>query len=118
LSPEVRSQDAIWVLAGVSGEGRDAAWFWMRENWGTIWNRFGESTPLISRFISSIVSQFSSDEKADEIEAFFNANAAPGMDRTVGQSVERIRITSEWVKHVQREEGVSDTIKRLASKKL
>lgn len=62
--------------------------------------------------------QFSSDEKADEIEAFFNANAAPGMDRTVGQSVERIRITSEWVKHVQREEGVSDTIKRLASKKL
>lgn len=27
---QVRSQDAIWVLAGVSGEGRDAAWFWMR----------------------------------------------------------------------------------------
>lgn len=67
-------------------------------------------------FISKL--QFSSDEKADEIAAFFTANAAPGMDRTVGQSVERIRITSEWVKHVQREEGVSDTIKRLASKKL
>uniref|UniRef100_A0A7I4BPT3 Aminopeptidase n=1 Tax=Physcomitrium patens TaxID=3218 RepID=A0A7I4BPT3_PHYPA len=112
LSPEVRNQDAIWVLAGISGEGRDAAWSWLKENWKTVWNRFGESV-LITRFISSIVSLFSSDDKADEIKDFFNANSAPGIDRTVGQSIERVRITSEWVKYVQKEEGIVEKIKQL-----
>jgi puromycin-sensitive aminopeptidase len=114
LSPEVRNQDAIWVLAGISGEGRDASWLWLKKNWETVWNRFGESV-LITRFISSIVSQFSSDEKADEIKEFFDANSAPGIDRTVGQSIERIRITSEWVKHVQAEEGIVEKIKHLSA---
>lgn len=27
---QVRNQDAIWVLAGISGEGRDAAWLWLK----------------------------------------------------------------------------------------
>jgi puromycin-sensitive aminopeptidase len=114
LSPEVRNQDAIWVLAGISGEGRDAAWLWLKKNWETIWNRFGESF-LITRFVSSIVSQFSSEEKADEIKEFFDANSAPGIDRTVGQSIERIRITSEWVKHVQAEKGIVEKIKLLGA---
>ncbi|KAG0607531.1 hypothetical protein M758_8G035700 [Ceratodon purpureus] len=114
LSKEVRNQDAIWVLAGISGEGRDAAWSWLKKNWGTVWNRFGESV-LITRFISSIVSQFSSDDKANEIKDFFDANSAPGIDRTVGQSIERVRITSEWVKHVQAEEGIVEKIKQLGA---
>lgn len=57
--------------------------------------------------------QFSSDDKADEIKDFFNANSAPGIDRTVGQSIERVRITSEWVKYVQKEEGIVEKIKQL-----
>lgn len=61
--------------------------------------------------------QFSSDEKADEIKEFFDANSAPGIDRTVGQSIERVRITSEWVKHVQAEAGIVQKIKQLGAQK-
>jgi hypothetical protein len=66
-------------------------------------------------FLCLFVSQFSSDEKADEIQDFFDANAAPGIDRTVVQSVERVRITSEWVKHVQAEKGIVEKIKQLGA---
>lgn len=63
--------------------------------------------------LTCYVMQFSSDDKADEIKDFFNANSAPGIDRTVGQSIERVRITSEWVKYVQKEEGIVEKIKQL-----
>jgi len=72
---------------------------------------------MIKTKISCFASQFSSDEKADEIKEFFDANSAPGIDRTVGQSVERIRITSEWVKHVQAEKGIVEKIKLLGAQK-
>lgn len=68
-------------------------------------------------FLCLFVPQFSSDEKANEIKDFFDANSAPGIDRTVGQSIERVRITSEWVKHVQAEEGIVETIKQLGALK-
>ncbi|KAL3696886.1 hypothetical protein R1sor_010962 [Riccia sorocarpa] len=115
LSPEVRSQDTIWILSGIGLEGREASWTWLSENWDTIWGRYGETTPLIARFISRIVSQFTSYEKADEIEAFFATNAPPALDRTVSQSIERVRIMAQWVKHVHQESDLVDLLKKLAS---
>ncbi|KAL2643510.1 hypothetical protein R1flu_011097 [Riccia fluitans] len=115
LSPEVRSQDSIWILSGIGLEGRDASWTWLSENWDTIWGRYGDTVSLIARFISRIVSQFSSYEKADEIEAFFTKNSYPAIDRTVSQSIERVRIMAQWVKHVHQESDVTDLVKKLAA---
>ena len=41
---------------------------------------------------------FSSGEKADEVEAFFASNKFSGVDRAVAQCVEKIRINEAWLK--------------------
>ncbi|KAK4752777.1 hypothetical protein SAY87_021575 [Trapa incisa] len=69
LSPQVRSQDAIFGLA--SHEGCETAWTWLKEKWEIILETYG-SGYLITRFVSAIVSPFSSFDKAKEVKDFFS----------------------------------------------
>lgn len=59
--------------------------------------------------------QFSSYEKADEIKAFFVTNSHPAIDRTVSQSIERVRIIAQWVNYVREEGGIVELVKKLAA---
>uniref|UniRef100_A0A0C9QQX2 Aminopeptidase n=1 Tax=Wollemia nobilis TaxID=56998 RepID=A0A0C9QQX2_9CONI len=116
LSSEVRNQDAVFVLYGLSNEGRETAWLWLKEKWDFIQKNWGSGF-LISRFISTVVSPFTSEGKADEIEAFFSTRLTPSIERTVNQSIERVRINAEWVKHVQQENGLLELLQELAYRK-
>ncbi|URE48053.1 Puromycin-sensitive [Musa troglodytarum] len=91
LSSEVRNQDAVNGLAGISKEGRDVAWVWLK---------------------------FNSDEKANEIEEFFASRTKPSIARTVKQSIERVRNNAKWVKSIRSEQALGDIVKELANKKL
>lgn len=113
ISSEVRNQDATFVLSGVCPEGRDTAWLWFKENWNHIWKNWGEGF-LITGFISAATAQFSSDEKAEEIDSFFVTHGNPSIERTVSQSVERVRINAQWVKHVREEDGLQEFIRELS----
>ncbi|CAL9123593.1 unnamed protein product [Musa acuminata var. zebrina] len=117
LSSEVRNQDAVFGLAGISKEGRDVAWVWLKENWDHISKTWGSGF-LITRFISSIVSPFNSDEKANEIEEFFASRTKPSITRTVKQSIERVRNNAKWVKSIGSEQSLGDIVKELADNKL
>ncbi|KAJ8480322.1 hypothetical protein OPV22_024049 [Ensete ventricosum] len=117
LSSEVRNQDAVYGLAGISKEGRDVAWVWLKENWDHISKTWGSGF-LITRFISSIVSPFNSDEKANEIEEFFASRTKPSIARTVKQSIERVRNNAKWVKSIRSERSLGDVVKELANRKL
>ncbi|XP_072959733.1 aminopeptidase M1-A-like isoform X2 [Typha angustifolia] len=114
LSSEVRNQDAVYGLGGISREGREIAWTWVKENWDNITKTWGGF--LITRFISSTVSPFSSDEKADEIEEFFVSRAKPNISRTVKQSIERVRINAKWVQSIRNEKCLGDVVKEIAKK--
>jgi len=113
LSSEVRSQEAVSVLYGINKEGRETAWLWLKEKWDFIWKNWGSGF-LVTRFINSIVSTFSSEEKADEIKEFFSTRMQPSIERTVNQSIERVRISAQWVKHVQQQEGLVELLQELA----
>ncbi|XP_020088799.1 aminopeptidase M1-like [Ananas comosus] len=113
LSSEVRNQDAVHGLAGISREGRDVAWMWLKENWEHISKTWGSGF-LITRFISSIVSPFSSDEKGDEIENFFATRSKPSISRTLKQSIERVRVNAKWVKSIQSETSLGEVVEELA----
>ncbi|GAB2223006.1 hypothetical protein Droror1_Dr00017140 [Drosera rotundifolia] len=112
LSPEVRSQDAIFGLA-VSREGRETAWTWLKDNWDYISKTWG-SGYLLPRFVSSMISQFSSYEKAKEAEEFFASRMKPSIARTLKQSLERIDINAKWVHSVQKDERLAKVIQELA----
>lgn len=112
ISTEVRNQDAIFVFSGISPEGREIAWTWLKDHWSFLWKNFGGF--LLPHFIAPTTTQFSSEEKAREIESFFATHGNPAIERTVNQSVERVRITAQWVQQVRAEQGLSDIIQKLA----
>lgn len=111
LSPEVRSQDAVFGLA-VSKEGRETAWTWLQDKWEHISNTW--SGFLITRFVSAVVSPFASFEKAKEVEEFFASRTKPAIARTLKQSLERVYINAQWVQTIQNEKQLSEAIKELA----
>lgn len=115
LSPEVRSQDAVFGLA-VCREGRETAWTWLKEHWEHIWKTYGSGF-LVTRFVSAIVSPFSSFEKAKEVEDFFATRSKPSIARTLKQSIERVNINAQWVQSIQNEEYLAKTVSELASRK-
>ncbi|KAL4304418.1 hypothetical protein GQ457_10G001810 [Hibiscus cannabinus] len=114
LSPEVRSQDAIYGLR-VSKEGREVAWTWLKDNWDYIVKTFGGF--LISRFVSEIVSPFASFEKVKEVEEFFASRETPAIARTLKQSIERVNINANWVKNIQEEKNLGEAVQELAYRK-
>ncbi|KAL3844265.1 hypothetical protein ACJIZ3_001668 [Penstemon smallii] len=115
LSSEVRSQDAVFGLS-VSREARETAWNWLKENWDHLSKTYGAGF-LITRFISAIVSPFTSYDKAKEVEQFFASRMKPYIARTLKQSIERVHINSAWVKSIQTEKHLADVVKELAYRK-
>ena len=55
---QVRNQDAVYGLSGVSWEGREVAWKWLQEKWEYIEKTWGSGF-LLTRFISAVVSPVS-----------------------------------------------------------
>jgi puromycin-sensitive aminopeptidase len=99
LSPVVRSQDTIRVVAGVAANahGRDLAWEFVRANWAEFDRRYGGGGFLIVRLIESVTSSFTTLAKEREVAEFFLAHPVPAATRTVQQCLERIRINSRWL---------------------
>jgi puromycin-sensitive aminopeptidase len=99
LSPDVRSQDTIRVVAGVAANphGREAAWEFVKANWAEFDRRYGGGGFLIVRLIESVASSFASAAKEREVAEFFTAHPVPAAARTVQQCLERIRINTRWL---------------------
>ncbi len=41
--------------------------------------------------------KFSSDDKAKEFEDFFTINITPGLQKSIEQSIEKIRVNAKWL---------------------
>ncbi|KAF3450566.1 hypothetical protein FNV43_RR06655 [Rhamnella rubrinervis] len=116
LSDEVRHQDITYGLAGLGVECREIAWEWMKENWDLILARYGAEM-LLTRFINCIVTLFCSNEKADEIEAFFSTRTFPSIARTLSRGLERIRIKARWVESIRQDQTLHGLVRQLESTK-
>ncbi|MBI3328860.1 MAG: M1 family metallopeptidase, partial [Nitrospinae bacterium] len=101
LTPEVRSQDTVRVVAGVAANahGRELAWEFAKGHWEEFDRRYGGGGFLLIRLIESVTSHFTTLEKAQEITEFFQVHPVPSAARTVQQSLERIRINARWLAH-------------------
>ncbi|KAK1259012.1 hypothetical protein QJS04_geneDACA017960 [Acorus gramineus] len=116
LSSEVRNQDVIFGLHGISREGRETAWEWLKDNWDQISRRWGSGF-LIGRFIGAVVSPFCTDAKAEEAEAFFATRMKPSIKRTLKQSIEKVRINAKLIQIVRDEKSLSEVVEDLAYRK-
>ncbi|KAL1829288.1 hypothetical protein ACET3Z_007700 [Daucus carota] len=113
LSNEVREQDAIYVTAGISLEGRETAWTWFKEKWDSIVTKWGTGM-VFHHFIRDIIRPFCSHTKADEVEAFFADRINPSFAMNLKQSIEQIRIKARLVEKMKQEESLKELVKELA----
>jgi puromycin-sensitive aminopeptidase len=99
LSPVVRSQDTIRVVAGVAANshGRELAWEFVKANWAEFDRRYGGGGFLLMRLIEAVSSHFATLAKEREVAEFFLEHPVPSAARTVQQCLERIRINTRWL---------------------
>ncbi|KAK6166547.1 hypothetical protein SNE40_023207 [Patella caerulea] len=98
LSDKVRSQDSVFVIAGVTGSvrGRQLAWKFVKDNWTKLYDRYRGGF-LLARLIKATTEDFITEELAKEVEEFFKANPAPAAERAIQQSCENIRLNARWL---------------------
>ena len=98
LTDDVRSQDTISVVTAVAGnlKGRQLAWQFVQDNWGEFDRRYGDGGFGLMRLVS-VCGNFVDAAKIPEVEAFFAEHPAPAGERTIRQSLEKIRLNSKWL---------------------
>ncbi|WVZ93105.1 hypothetical protein U9M48_039114 [Paspalum notatum var. saurae] len=112
LTDEVRNQDSFYILGGISLEGREVAWTWLKQNWDYVLKTWPSSS-LISDFMNSIISPFTSEEKAAEVSEFFAGRIKPSFERALKQSLERVRISARWIESIRSEPNLGQTVQHL-----
>ncbi len=98
LSSRVRSQDTIFVVAGVAAnpKGRQPAWEFLKSNWAEFDRRYGGGGFGLMRLVS-IVNSFTTEEQRTDVEKFFTDNPAPAAERTIRQAMERMNLNIRWL---------------------
>ncbi|KAL5576285.1 hypothetical protein UlMin_017984 [Ulmus minor] len=109
VSEEVRDQDIIYGLSGISSECRDVAWKWLTEKWELIFSKYGAGM-LLTNFINSIVAPLSSHEKGDEVEAFFSNRSYQAIALTLKRGIGQIRIKARWVSNMREEQQTAQQV--------
>ncbi|XP_062191811.1 aminopeptidase M1-B-like [Phragmites australis] len=112
FTDEVRNQDSFYILGGISLEGREVAWIWLKQNWDYVLKTWPSSS-LISDFINYIISPFTSEEKATEVSEFFANRIKPSFQRALKQSLERVRISARWIDSIRSEPDLCQTVHEL-----
>lgn len=97
FSKEMRAQDAFRVItfSFANPKGRDVTWEFVKKHWDEISKKFSGGH-LLPRFIKP-ASNFTREEDAKAVQAFFKTHKAPGGERTIAQTIEQIKANALWL---------------------
>ena len=96
----VRPQDAIYIFStvGANPKGRRIGWQFVKDNWPTFHTRYYKSSfSLLARIISTSTNSFTTIKDMQDVEDFFSKRDQTSIDRTIRQSLERIRLQASWL---------------------
>jgi tricorn protease interacting factor F2/3 len=104
LSKEVRSQNLFVPISKMTANpyGKEMIWPWIKKNWNKIVVRFGVGNPVLNRIIGTMAIE-SNIKKEQEVKCFFKKHKTPGTEMKLAQTLERIRINSNFLKTAQQE---------------
>jgi puromycin-sensitive aminopeptidase len=71
-------------------------WQFIKDNWDELDRRYGKGGFAIMRIVG-ITGGFTTMDRHDEVERFFQEHPAPSAARTIQQSLERIRLNTKWL---------------------
>jgi tricorn protease interacting factor F2/3 len=100
----VRSQNMQLPIMKVAANphGKNILWPWLMKNWTQLSKKVGHGNPLFNRIVASLALVVD-DSKEKEIRQFFKNNPTPGTERTQEQTLERIRINSNFLRKMRKE---------------
>lgn len=96
LSDEVRNQDKIYFIVAIGASSPQVAWKMLQDN-KDYFRKTYETSHLMTYIVKFSTENFTTEEKAQEIEEFFKENKFPGAERTIQQSVEKVRLNASWL---------------------
>ncbi len=116
FTERVRTHEAIGVIVrtAMSEKGRDTAWRFIRDNWDEVHRRYGEGGFGLMYLVET-TSGFTTQQRLEEVDEFFSENPTPAAERTVRQSLEKIRLNIAWLDKNRR--GLSDWLNEQSSKR-
>merc|ERR1712232_795314 len=101
VSGEVKLQDFFYVFSSVSASskaGLDMAWSFFRSEFDSIRGMVKDaSSSIMDAVIQASTSGFCSEDKAMEIESFFEAHTLPQNKRTITQLLEEVRTSAKFL---------------------
>ncbi len=99
LSKSVRTQDAPFMIGAVwqNTNGRDLTWKFVQHNYKKLLATYGEGGHFLGRLLSPLGTH-TKESDAKQIKEFFKKNVAPGAERTIAQSIEKILSNASWIK--------------------
>ncbi len=103
LSSEVRSQDTFFPVIVVAGNpyGRNIIWPWVKRNWKHLRKTFVMSSVALLGRIVETLSVIADARKESEMREFFERNPAKGTEMTINQTLERLRINSNFLERMR-----------------
>ena len=104
LGPDVRSQNIQLPIMRITSNihAKHFMWPWLKKNWKKIANKAGIGNPLLNRVVASI-GQVVVAKQEKEIIKFFKQNPVRGTERTLEQTLERVRIHSKFLSSLKKE---------------
>lgn len=101
---EVRSQNMHLPIMQTASNpyGKPLLWPWLQKNWRKVRVKVGPGSPLLNRIVASI-SQVADSTMEGQIRSFFRKNPTPGTERTLDQTLERMRINSALLGRMREE---------------
>ena len=107
LSGAVKLQDFFYPIDAVAASGRAGsalAWSYLQEHFSEVQEKLSKASPsLMGAVISYSTGRFCSNERADEIEAFFQRHPVPACSRVISQILERMRANAKLVELIAKE---------------
>ncbi len=104
LSDEIRYSDMIYPIAYLAGNpvAKPMLWPWTKANWKILEERLGETKMLLRRIINNLA--VLSDEKSEkDITEFFKKNPTKGIEMSLAQSLEKIKINTKYLERMRKE---------------
>mmetsp|Transcript_3808 Transcript_3808/g.5122 ORF Transcript_3808/g.5122 Transcript_3808/m.5122 type:complete len:889 (+) Transcript_3808:188-2854(+) len=118
-SGEIKLQDFFYPMSSVSGssvEGLELAWEYLQEHFDRIRGMLANANPMLfGAVVTSSASGFTSEEKAKEIEEFFEGKPVDKISRKIQQLVESTRANAKLKILLESSDGFKKYLEEFAN---
>jgi puromycin-sensitive aminopeptidase len=96
----VRTQDFAMPLGGMTNNPtcRALLWEFMKDQWKELDARYGGGHFMMSNMVKIVTQSFHCEDTHNDVKNFFDSRETKGIERSVKQSLEKIKSNIEWEK--------------------